>query len=174
MDRRMLTTAALVCAVWYPKAMHSLYHTIEIHDRPSFEALFRQSYRYPRVRQRLATTPQLIASDGIKFSAGNGRKDGRFLHAVPLVFGHAMTTLEVLMMDGLHRFMNPAFAALPQFKSVKSLGLSNCMLNNTSQLRRIIGAFPKLQTLILRGNILARQASANRADPTQFSKRVKI
>jgi len=50
--------------------------------------------------------------------------------------------------NGRLRFIRPDFfLALSRFKSVKSLTLRGCRLNNTAQLQRIVSAFPQLTDL---------------------------
>jgi len=63
MDTPTLIAAALVCAAWYPRAMHNLYHTVEILSRPSYDLLFKQCHASPRVKQWLARTCKLVVDE---------------------------------------------------------------------------------------------------------------
>ncbi|KAH9832666.1 uncharacterized protein C8Q71DRAFT_263772 [Rhodofomes roseus] len=165
MDTPTLAAAALVCAIWYSPVMRNLYFTVELHDRTSFDLLFKQSRTSPRVRHWLATTRELVASDphpsllnaieAGDLSLGQERKTARFLHSLPLAFGRTMSSVRALSVSDLHRFTRPEFFRyLAQFKSLKALALSRCTLS-ASQLRRIICAVPQLEALTLEGNILA-------------------
>ncbi|KAH9921781.1 uncharacterized protein B0H18DRAFT_1121239 [Fomitopsis serialis] len=68
MDPPTLAAAALVCAPWYPRAMHNLYHGVDIRRGARFNMLFKQYHTSPRVKQRLANTCKLIVDeDALRF-----------------------------------------------------------------------------------------------------------
>ncbi|KAH9931438.1 uncharacterized protein B0H18DRAFT_83951 [Fomitopsis serialis] len=165
LDMSSLTTAGLVCAAWYSRAMHNLYFIVELHDRKGFDLLSQQCRTSPRVRRWLATARQLIASDRPKLPPGKERKDRKnscFLHALPLALGHVLSGVQVLSITRFHPNATPLpfFLALSHFESVTSLTLLHCRLSNISQLRRLVCAFPRLKHLLLSENILAQESPA--------------
>ncbi|KAH9924062.1 uncharacterized protein B0H18DRAFT_445285 [Fomitopsis serialis] len=141
-----LYQATQVCAAWYPRAMRNLYYTIHIRRRRSFDMLSTQLRASPRVKQWLATTRELRVADD---DFGGGGRNPRFLDAVPPALGRAMSRVQRLAINRLHRDVHMTFfPALSQFSSIESLELSWRSLN-LSQLRRIIYKFPRLTTLAL-------------------------
>ncbi|KAH9931821.1 uncharacterized protein B0H18DRAFT_68138 [Fomitopsis serialis] len=153
MDRPALLGAALVCAAWYPRAMHNLFSTVWLRDRTQFMSLAKLAHAYPRVRSWLATTRKLGAVDLnlTDHELGWRLKTGPFLHAVPLVFGRMMSGLRSLHVEGgVHPHMLPKFClALSQFKTIKSLSLRIATLNSVSRILWIISSFPQLTDLHL-------------------------
>ncbi|KAH9931437.1 uncharacterized protein B0H18DRAFT_83952 [Fomitopsis serialis] len=156
MDRLTLINTALVCARWYPRAMRNLYYTVLLLDRTSFDLLARQSRRSSRVKKWLATTHELVAVDTYSPFHDRSQDKRRYLHALPLALGRAMSGVQVLEVGGFHPFMRPdSLRSLEQFNSVRSLDLTDCALSNLSQLRRIISSFPQLTDLALRQRIIS-------------------
>jgi len=157
MDPPILTAAALVCAAWYPQAMHNLYHTIEICSRTSYNMLFKQCQASPRVKQWLASTCKLSVDEG---SANDSLC---LLQALPSAFAGLMPHVRILdIRDARLRFIRmDFFLALLRFESVKSLTLFQCKLNNMTQLRRIVSAFPQLTDLTMVVGFAQRGAASH-------------
>ncbi|KAH9921767.1 uncharacterized protein B0H18DRAFT_1121229 [Fomitopsis serialis] len=174
MNQHTLIAAALVCLAWYPRAMRKLYHTVEIRGRTSFNRLFKQCHASPRVKQWLASTCKLVAVgrwndlpilDDVSDSeqdtedasvespqlrnTSNTDNHDHFLQALPFALAGLMPRVRTLHIEqGELRFIRPDFFfALSKFESVKSLTLDVCELNNITQLRRIVSAFPQLTDL---------------------------
>jgi len=131
----------------------------------------KQSLHSARVKQLLATTRELVASDkqiaNLRLQ-GDTRPNSRFMHALPLVFGRVMPQLRALEIRGdlppsAHPTFKKFFLTLSQFKALQSLGLRNFRLNNFTQLRWIVGAFAPLEELTLsNGSLhLLQDADAN-------------
>ncbi|TFY56770.1 hypothetical protein EVJ58_g7437 [Rhodofomes roseus] len=147
--------------------MYNLYYKVELHTRRSYDVLFKLTRTSSRIKGWLTTTRELVASNpqvkaGLSLEEGARRKHARFLHALPPALGRVMSGVQILTLKGLHHPMPITFfLGLTQFESLKSLRLSNCTLNNISQLRRIISAFPRLTDLALYGDILTPQSLAS-------------
>lgn len=173
MDQPTLAVAALVCTAWYPRVMHNLYSAVEIRNRTSFDMLFKQSRTSPRVIRSLVSTRILVASESdpklARTKNPSAQERGRtrgFLHALPLAFGHIVPDVQVLRLEGPLRsmpFASKFFLALSQFKTLRSLHLTRCTLDNVSQLQRIVYAFSYLKELVLDGNNFTRLGSASPA-----------
>ncbi|TFY61622.1 hypothetical protein EVJ58_g4396 [Rhodofomes roseus] len=165
----MLAAAALVCTAWYPRAMYNLYHAIELRDRTSFTLLSKQYRTSPRVRKWLATTRELYAADRHNQihdpSPQSKRTERGYFHVFPLTIGHVMYGLQNLTIKNFNSGTMPltAFAALSRISSLKSLTLAYCMFSNISQLRRIICAFPQLQSLRLGDIFMVQRYAASTA-----------
>ncbi|KAH9914727.1 uncharacterized protein B0H18DRAFT_1125313 [Fomitopsis serialis] len=140
-DQPTSAAAALVCTMWYPRAMHSLYYAVEIRSRTNFNILFKQCHASPRVKQSLASTCRLLANFG-------GHHN---LQALPSALVGVMPRVRILHIEnGRLRFIRADFfLALSRFKSVTSLTLGHCLLNNITQLRQIVSAFPQLTDLTI-------------------------
>ncbi|KAH9911390.1 uncharacterized protein B0H18DRAFT_364047 [Fomitopsis serialis] len=167
MDRPTLVAAALVCAAWYPRAMHNLYHPLEIRSRRSFNMLFKQIRASPRVEGWLASTCQLVVNEcqDLKddhFPSIDVYDNGlRFLQALPLALTGLMPRLRILRISHARLCFIPTyfFLALSRFESVKSLTLFECRLNSITQLRRIVSAFPRLTDLTMSVHFTQHAAS---------------
>ncbi|KAH9931414.1 uncharacterized protein B0H18DRAFT_1116229 [Fomitopsis serialis] len=202
-----LAAVALVCALWYPRAMRNLYHTVQIRDRTSFNMLFKHCHASPRVRQWLASTCTLVTDeqDNLAYCTGyldrhsfedddadedeegsmedsdeetededrsiespqHGNKintGNHFLQALSFALAGLMPRVRTLRIRNARlRFIRPDFfVALSRFKSVQSLTLWGCRLNNPTQLWRIVSAFPQLTDLTIDVRF-SRQAAASYA-----------
>ncbi|KAH9840314.1 uncharacterized protein C8Q71DRAFT_486134 [Rhodofomes roseus] len=152
MSSGTLPAAALVCAVWYPRAMRNLYHTIYLFERSRFEALAKSMRTFPRVRGWLSMTRSLYVWHVGYLPTPNPsckrQYTDQFLHAVPLTFGRAMSGLQSLELDGpVAPYLIPKFTlALSYFKALNSLRLY-IRLNNVAEQMRIIAASPHLTDL---------------------------
>ncbi|KAH9921165.1 uncharacterized protein B0H18DRAFT_571754 [Fomitopsis serialis] len=87
-DQSTLPVVALVCAMWYPRAMHNLYYAVEIRSRTSFNRLYKQCYASPRVKQWLANTCQLRAYGSTRYMG--------FLQALPSALAGLMPRVRLL------------------------------------------------------------------------------
>ncbi|KAH9931423.1 uncharacterized protein B0H18DRAFT_952636 [Fomitopsis serialis] len=190
-----LTVAALVCAAWHPRAMHNLYHTVEIRSRTSYNLLFKQCYASPRVKQWLASTCKLVA-DGERDAysdmheddleaqeKGKGehgsvesprrrnksQSDNHVLPALPFALAGLMPRVRILYIcsAGFRFIHTDFFLALSRFESVKSLTLDYCRLNNVTHLRRIVSAFPQLTDFTMNVDF-AREGAASYAGTSLF------
>ncbi|KAH9931420.1 uncharacterized protein B0H18DRAFT_1116235 [Fomitopsis serialis] len=196
MDPPTLTVAALVCTAWYPRAMHNLYYTIVIRSRTSYNLLFKQCHASPRVKQWLASTCELTVDEqwdpyrdvhmnNLKAQEKGEDKDGSvespqrrnksrsdksFLQALPSALAGLMPRLRILRICNarLRFFRTDFFSALSRFESVKSLTLSMCRLNNVTQLRRIVSAFPQLTNLTMEFIFFAQRGAASYAGASLF------
>ncbi|KAH9931819.1 uncharacterized protein B0H18DRAFT_68135 [Fomitopsis serialis] len=161
-----LACAALVCAAWYPRAARNIYFSIHINTRASFDLLVKQLLTSPRVKRWLSTTRELFASDNEYVNLrrqGKTRRD--FVHALPLVFGRALSGLRTLEMrtDLLPATPPTFFVALTQLKTLKSLSLRNLTLSSVAQLRWIVSSFTGLKELTLYNCSLRHPASLAQA-----------
>ncbi|KAH9937996.1 uncharacterized protein B0H18DRAFT_1112192 [Fomitopsis serialis] len=171
-----LVAVALVCAAWYPRAMRNLYYNLEIRGRKTFNMLFKQCRASPRVKQWLAGTCKLVVDEskwGMMASTQRRKKnknDNRFLHALPSGLASLMPRVQTLHIRyGSLRFIRTDFfLALSKFESVKSLTLGFCQLNNISQLRRIVSAFPQLTDLTMDNVAFTQQGSVGDAGASLF------
>ncbi|KAH9914744.1 uncharacterized protein B0H18DRAFT_1125327 [Fomitopsis serialis] len=157
-DQPALAAAALVCPMWYPRAMQNLYYAVEIRSRTSFNMLFKQCHASPSVKQWLASTYRLLADE-----------EHHTLQALPSALAGVMPRVRIFHLErGDRRFIRTDFfLALSRFKSVKSLTLSRCLFNNITQLRQIVYAFPQLTDLTLDVEI-AQQGAASYAGASPF------
>ncbi|KAH9921769.1 uncharacterized protein B0H18DRAFT_1121231 [Fomitopsis serialis] len=192
MNPPALTVAALACTAWYPRAMHNLYHTIVIRSRTSYNLLFKQCHVSPRVKQWLASTCELTVDEhwihiddeyhwvdlmaqekgededgSVEFPQRRNKSnsDKSFLPALPSALAALMPRVRILDFSGagLRFIRTDFFPALSRFESVKSLTLSFCDLNNVTQLRRIVSAFPQLTDLTMMYLNFALQGAASHA-----------
>jgi len=176
--------------------MHNLYHTIDIRSRTSYNLLFKQFYASPRVKQWLASTCELTVDeqrdhdgdmhkDDLKAQKKGEDKDGsvespqhrnksksdnHFLPALPSALAGRMPRVRVLHIRNarLCFIRTDFFLALPRFESVKSLTLYDCRLNNITQLRRIVSAFPQLTDLTMEYVQFAQRGAASYAGASLF------
>ncbi|KAH9921813.1 uncharacterized protein B0H18DRAFT_1212897 [Fomitopsis serialis] len=175
-----LAAAALVCTTWYPRAMRNLYYSLEIRSRTSLNMLFKQCRASPRVKQWLASTYKLVADeayydsdsdssedeDGSMESPQRGNKSNSYNHSpqtLPSALAGLMPRLRSLYVGegGLRFICTDFFLALSKYKSVKSLTLQSCELNNVRQLRRIVCAFPQLTDLTIDVELAQRGAASH-------------
>ncbi|KAH9931435.1 uncharacterized protein B0H18DRAFT_1116249 [Fomitopsis serialis] len=166
MDRTELIVAALVCTAWHSRAMHNLYHTVEIRSRTSYNLLFKQCYPSPRVKQWLASTYKLVVYEGDD-DVDNGL---RFLQALPSALASLTPRVRTVHIRlGRLRFIRiDFFLALSRFKSVNSLTLQECHLNNITQLWRIVSAFPQLTDLTMMHLEFDQRGAASYAETSLF------
>ncbi|KAH9834899.1 uncharacterized protein C8Q71DRAFT_724881 [Rhodofomes roseus] len=122
--------------------MRSLYHSMHIGERKVFLMLLEQYWASPRIAHWLITTRELYVSKMYEGKDPYGPYFGRNRKD--------------------HRFIH----ALPMAGPVRSLDLSYAWLN-TFELRRIINAFPRLNSLSLHGNVRGPPHTI-RANATQF------
>jgi len=87
----------------------------------------------------------------------------RFLQALPSALAGLLPRVRILHISNARlRFIRTDFfLALSRFESVKSLTLDDCELNNMTQLRRIVFAFPQLTDLTMHVNFAQRGAASH-------------
>ncbi|KAH9928318.1 uncharacterized protein B0H18DRAFT_254613 [Fomitopsis serialis] len=182
-----LAAMALVChTTWYPRAMHNLYYSVELRSRTSYNMLFKQCHASLRFKQWLASTCELVVDEGkaedtSMESPQYGNKsnhDTRFLQALPLALAALMPRVRILHTrnGGLRFIRTDFFLALSRYKSVKSLTLWHCLLNNITQLRRIVSAFPQLTNLTMHQVDFPQRGAASHAGSSLFqpSSRIRL
>ncbi|KAH9926810.1 uncharacterized protein B0H18DRAFT_1005691 [Fomitopsis serialis] len=159
MDRSALPTAALVCWAWHRCALRSLYATVELNSRASYDLLVEQFRTSSRVKQRLTAT-RILVVDSYDTKQGSAP----FLDALPAVFVNTLPMLRVLdIRQALRPVMHQTFyIALHQFKHLVSLRVSAVTLRSTDQLQRIVNAFPQLEALALSNVAFMRYHSTSR------------
>ncbi|KAH9931430.1 uncharacterized protein B0H18DRAFT_1116244 [Fomitopsis serialis] len=142
--------------------MHNLYYDVKIHSRACYNMLFKQCRASPRVKQWLASTYKLLVHEG--------NYAPRFLQALPSALAGLMPRVRILHIRNARlRFIRTDFfLALSRFKSVKSLTLFACRLNNMTQLRRIVSAFPQLTDLTMQDVEFAQRGAPSYAGASLF------
>ncbi|KAH9913417.1 uncharacterized protein B0H18DRAFT_176291 [Fomitopsis serialis] len=176
MDQCTLYSSALVCQAWNPRASYLLYLTILITSRASYDLLVKQLRTSPRVQRWLQSTRQVALGEHWTDSVTP------FLDAFPLVFGHACPALQGLNIGYVLRpNMHPTFhVALRQLQHLVSLRLHHVDLSNSTQLRRIVCAFPCLKELALDAVLLLHpqlpQSAGGRPqnDPSRGSCNIRL
>jgi len=140
------SSVALVCRDWYGHFAHIRYPDLCIRSRRGLNLLLDTSHASVRMKRRLDNTTTL------RIHQHDGDSKASYYDAVPLTLASRMPAVRSLIFHGCIRaHMHSSFArSLHLFRHIHSLELSSFTLANFGELRRIIVACPRLDTLILR------------------------
>ncbi|KZT13114.1 uncharacterized protein LAESUDRAFT_30122 [Laetiporus sulphureus 93-53] len=136
-DSVALFHCALTCRDWHSLAQDYLPYSLELTSASQFDDL-----------------SHLMVRSGRRSHAGFVKFLRIIAHLIPHVFGHSFKRIQTLNLQDIDWQTNPLlhpgfFTSMAQFNLVTHLGLYACRFCGLQDLRRILCAFPQLETLTL-------------------------